>query len=126
MKSDNVIIKFSKIHGKGVFAARDFKKGEKVTCWDASKTLTKEEYNKLSPKEKDYIPIVKGRYIIAQSPEKYVNHSCNPNTKIIDFSEVATRGIKKGEEITTDYSSDPPETEMICNCGSENCKGKLN
>ena len=39
----DVIIKKSKIEGKGVFAARDFKKGEIVVKWDISHQLSPEE-----------------------------------------------------------------------------------
>lgn len=42
----DVIVKKSKIDGKGVFAARDFKKGEIVIKWDISHELTPEEVKK--------------------------------------------------------------------------------
>lgn len=122
MKSDFVIVKKSNIHNKGVFASRNFKKGEIVLHWDISNIITKDEYNKLSSEETDHIPILNGKYIIIQDPEKYVNHSCDANTISENFCDIAVRDIKKGDEITTDYSKDPPETEMICNCGSLKCK----
>jgi hypothetical protein len=57
----DVIIKKSKIHGKGVFANRDFKKGEAVMKWDISKTISKEQFEKLSEQEKIYTNSTGGR-----------------------------------------------------------------
>jgi len=50
----DVIIKKSKIHGKGVFANRDFKKGEVVLEWDISKTIPETKFKVLSEQEKIY------------------------------------------------------------------------
>lgn len=123
MKSDQVIVKKSRIHGKGVFAAQDFKKGEVVLHWDTSHVLSKQEVEKMSEEEKRYVSFLDGKYIAMQTPEKYVNHSCAANTKAEDFCDVAIRDISKGEEITADYSKElPPGFSMKCNCGSKNCQ----
>ena len=119
----NVIIKESKIEGKGVFAARGFKKGEIVIKWDISHQLSPEEAKEISKNEKKYLAHVNDKIIVQQPPAKYVNHSCNPNTHVENFSDIAIRNIKKGEEITSDYSSDlGPNETMRCNCESKNCK----
>ena len=121
MKTD-IIVKKSKIEGKGVFANRNFKKGEIVIKWDTSKKINKKEFNKLSDKEKKYVALIEGKYIVNQSPTKFVNHSCNPNTSVKKFCDVAIRDIKKGEEITGNYMEDTPEKEKwVCKCGSKNC-----
>jgi len=106
---DNIIIKNSKIgpFEKGVFANRDFKKGEIVIKYNL-KPLTKEEFDKLPKEEKQFTHKHSGTIYIYSSPERYVNHSFNPNT-IQDLKErcdVAKRDIKKGEEITTDATKD--------------------
>ena len=44
MKNDFVISKLSKIHGKGVFASKNFKKGEIVLHWDTSQIISKIEF----------------------------------------------------------------------------------
>ncbi len=119
----DVIIKNSKIEGKGVFAPRNFKKGECIIKWDISNQLTPAQEKKLSETEKKYVAHINGKIILQQSPAKYVNHSCNPNTHIENFSDVAIKDIKKGEEITSNYFEDlSPNEEMKCNCGSKNCK----
>lgn len=120
----DVIVKKSEIEGKGIFASRDFKKGEVVIKWDISHQLTPEEVKKLPETEKRYIANLEGRYILMQSPAKYVNHSCDANTYADNFCDIAKRDIKKGEEITADYSKEAvPDLNMKCRCGSKNCRG---
>ena len=125
-----VVVKKSKIHGKGVFAARNFKKGEVVNKWKPI-SLTEKEVSKLSKKDEEYLSYLgKRKYALMQSPEKYVNHSCEPNTKAKGKSDVAIRAIKKGEEITSDYSTHcKKDWKMRCKCKSKKCKkimrGKL-
>ena len=57
-------------------------------------------------------------------PARFVNHSCDPNTFLHNFCGIAKRDIKKGEEITEDYSKENnPDFRLECKCGSKNCKG---
>ena len=57
-----------------------------------------------------------------QEPEKYVNHSCNPNTKYGNYSDIVIRDIKKGKEITGNYSDiDSINDIEKYNCRSINC-----
>ena len=121
----DIIIKKSKIHGRGVFAAHDFKKGEVVVKYDRSKILTKEDVDKLPENEKKYASYLgEGKYILHQPPARYINHSCDANTYSDNFADVAKRDIKKGEEITADYVAEkvPGFDGMICKCGSKNCR----
>lgn len=117
----DIVVKKSKIHGKGVFAKRDFEKGEVIFQWNP-KILTKLESNKLTPKQKNYLYKERNKYYLMQPPEKYVNNSCDANTAIKNKSDVAIKNIKKGEEITSsdiDYS-------FKCKCGSKKCKSIKN
>ena len=108
---ENIIIGKSKIgqfeNGKGVFANRDFKKGEIVLKYHL-KELTQEEFDNLPEEEKTFTHKRKGVIYLYPIPERYVNHSKNPNT-IQDFEkgfDIAIRDIKKGEEITTDATKE--------------------
>ena len=124
MKSDDVIVKDSEIEGKGVFATRDFKAGEIILRWDISNILSSEEFAKLSEEEKQYITHLDNKYVVMQSPEKYVNHSCDANSTAKQFCDVAKRDIKNGEEITANYKETSPSDDYIkCNCRSKNCAG---
>jgi SET domain-containing protein len=120
----DVVVKKSEIEGKGVFAARDFRKGEVVLKWDTGTELTKKEVKKLPERErKRYVTYLHGKIILMKPPERYVNHSCNANTDPRNYCDVAVRDIKDGEEITSDYSkSCDPDFRMKCNCGSEKCR----
>ena len=123
MRTDQVIVANSNIDGRGVFAARNFHKGEIVLQWDTSHILTKDEFGQLSDKDQEYVAFKDGRYVAMQEPEKYVNHSCEANTEPKGFSDVAARDIQKGGEITSDYSKDmPPGMEIVCHCRSKGCK----
>ncbi len=107
----DVVIKKSKIgqfpNGKGVFANRDFKKGEVVIKYNL-KPLTKEEFENLPKGEKEFTHKHRGVIHLYSIPERYVNHTSNPNT-VQDLKkkwDVAKKDIKKGEEITTDATKD--------------------
>lgn len=124
MKEDFVIIHKSSIDGEWVFAARDFKKGEKVLHRDISKTVSKSLFQKMTKKQKDYISFVEGKYIVMQSPEKFINHSCEANTTAKNFCDVAIRDIKKWEEITGNYDEVSSDKEKIipCTCNTKSCR----
>lgn len=108
---NDVVIKNSKIgqfpDGKGVFAGRDFKKGEVVLQYHL-KPLTQEEWEKLSESEKEFTHTHWGQIYLYSEPERYVNHSDDPNTyqDLKKQQDVALRDIKKGEEITGDATKD--------------------
>jgi len=68
----------------------------------------------------------KGNFVQNQSPEKYVNHSCDANTFEKDFCDIALKNIKKGEEITSDYGgAKVSEPHFKCNCKSKKCKQQI-
>lgn len=123
----DVVIKKSKIHGEGIFAARDYNKCEVVIRWSTHYKLSKKEVSKLLEKEKQNVAYINGKYILVP-PEGRLNHSCNSNVYLDkeNFCYVAKRNIKKGEELTTDYRKESePGFEMICKCGSKNCHGNI-
>ncbi len=108
MKKD-LIIKLNKksILGKSVYANRAFKKGEIVIKYNL-KSLSKKEFENLPEKEKKFVHFHSGTLNLYSVPERYVNNSLNPNTiqDIKQRCDIALRGIKKGEEITTDSTKD--------------------
>jgi hypothetical protein len=119
----DIIVKKSKIEGLGVFASRDFKKGEVIIKWDIFQKLKAKDIDKLSIEGKRYVANIDSEYILMPPPAKYVNHSCDANTYVSNFCDIAKRDIKKGEEITTDYSETMISDEyMVCKCGSKNCR----
>jgi SET domain-containing protein len=111
----------SSIAGIGLFADQDILKGEVVWKMNSLSVLkiTPNEYNNLSQiekdfiKEKDYFWVDEhGNYIIPIDDSRFINHSCNPN--IIDLDDntcVASKDIKREEELTIDYKTLVPKEQ---------------
>lgn len=116
------IVKESSINGKGVYANRLIKAGEVIFTWHP-KVLTKEEASLLPEDELKHYTYPEGDKILwMQPPERYINHSCDPNTIVDNQSDVASKDIMPNEEITSDYID--VETEnFTCRCGSTKCTG---
>lgn len=104
----------STIHGIGVFALRDVKKGEQCFCFPKTDRtwydLTWSELEGLRPEIREIIlqrwpSIINGSYF--QSPlddvwlASFINHSDTPN--YLQSNDSALRDIKKGEELTESY-----------------------
>lgn len=117
----DIIVKKSNIHGKWVFALRNFFKWEIVLKWKKM-TISKKEFLLLEEDEKNYVSEISWKYILMQSPEKYVNYSCNSNTNIIDYCDVAIKNIRKWEEITSNYLGVWTLSQTKCNCWASICK----
>ena len=122
----------SKIHGLGVFAARDFAEGETVIVMDDSRVV--DDAHPLRPAlgEFDYHCdyLEGGRVILQGYPERHINSSCDPNAYAKRSGGVshmiARRAIRAGEEITGDYIIDcDGGLVWQCDCGSTRCRGEI-
>ncbi len=121
-----VLVRTSQIHGKGVFAAVPVQFDEVVLSWTNTRELTSHEYEALPAFERNYIDIQAGKRLLVGEPERYVNHSCDANTRPGALCDIATREIAVGEEITTDYSQFfLPKGPFSCRCASSNCRGLI-
>jgi len=103
----DIIIGKGDLAGRGVYAARDFKGGEVVIKYNL-KPLTREEFDDLPQSEKRFTHAHRGIVHLYSEPERYVNHSYNPNTcqDLESFCDIAVRDIAEGEMITTDATRD--------------------
>jgi len=121
---NSVEIRKSKINGKGTYALKDFKKGDVVIIWSPKKMVNKEKMSKISRNDQNHSTYTgDNKYIIMGSPERFVNHSCDANTFVKNRKDIAKRKIKKGDEITTDYSLNGIEDwKLACKCGSKKCR----
>ena len=122
-----IVVKNSRIHGRGVFAAREILASEVIIDWDeCSEILTEQEVKKLSSEERKRVSFIDGHHILFKPPACWVNHSCDANARGTNRQDVAVRAIKEGEEITVDYVVEKvPELNLRCTCGSSNCRGLL-
>lgn len=99
----NYYVDNSKIHGKGIFANKNFVSGEKIGH------LISVVDHKEPGKSYFESPLSKSLHTIIERSEleRYLNHNSNNNAKCqANGSEVeliASKDIKRGEEITTDY-----------------------
>ena len=125
----DVIVKESKIHGLGVFAARDFAEDEMIYAIDDSRIVDAE--NPLRPElgECDYHCdyLADGKVVLMSSPERHINSSCDPNTFVKWINDIryvaARRPIKMDEEITYDYIIDcHGGIVWQCTCESLHCR----
>ncbi len=103
-----IVVKKSKIAGRGVFANRDFKKDEII---EICPTLI-ENQKKIKGIFKDYYYEThagKNKVVLPFGLCVFYNHSFNPNVygyesvKKQKFTNKASRDIKKGEELTVNY-----------------------
>lgn len=98
--SHEPFISKSNIHGKGLFADKEYKKNE---------VILENIFPHKKKSEILFLPIPDkfDKYIINEG--KYINHSLNYNTIIVSddykiFKLVANKNIKKNEELTCNYN----------------------
>jgi uncharacterized protein len=122
-------IKLAYVEGKGlgVFANRNFKKGETVIQFKAD--IVSAAQATAEAVQIDIDKFIDTKWLV---PEAFINHSCSANMKIDleNFQYVAIRNIKKNEELTynyftTEYDSVKYHEDFQCACGSKNCLGRI-
>jgi HAD superfamily hydrolase (TIGR01662 family) len=113
--------------GMGVFALRDFRKGEFIFKNSKGRMVEEKNLSKLSKMDIMHIDeLGEGKYEVMRSPGCYVNHSCDPNAVCKGRSYYALKKIPKGGEICVDYRVDGLfNNEWRCHCGSDNCTGHV-
>lgn len=125
-----VVVAKSGIEGCGVFAIRPFRISDPVLVIDDSR-LVNDDAPLLSGEEQRHCDYLEGgRVVLMQPPERYINHSCDPNTyvKTVDGKRlvIARREIAAGEEITYDYSiNSSGEIIWLCSCTAARCRGQI-
>lgn len=126
--SNKVEVRDSPIHGKGMFAKKDIKKGE-VVFIKGGYILTRDEFYS-NGTINSYLPLDDNYFLAAKSKEDelqiklYNNHSCDPNCGLRgEITFIAIKDIRQGEELTCDYAFiDNEDYEFECSCGSVNCR----
>lgn len=105
--SAHIYLSTSNIHGKGVFAARPFKKGEVVGVYQSRKTKLKAEDNPFVIEVYDEEGVLV-QHRIGTNEFRFVNHSTNPNLEMNDHTLqfYAVKDIAKDEELTWHYGEE--------------------
>lgn len=122
---DKIYIGKSGIHGNGIFAKKNIKRGEIICVLKGEIVVFEVKNEKDSEYGPNWVGIGKNLWIDPLPPIRYINHSCNPNTGIKGrVVIVALKNIKKGEEFFLDYSivDEDKFWQMKCSCGAKNCR----
>jgi uncharacterized protein len=141
----------SSIHGNGVFATADIKKGTRLIEYKGL-LRTHKQVDRVYGDEVEtghtFLFTLNDHFVIDANVDgndaRWINHSCNPNCEaevIEDEDEDPTkdrvfiqamRAIKPGEELTYNYGIvlDEPHTPALkklwaCHCGSKKCTGTM-
>ncbi len=138
-------VRNSAIHGRGVFATEEIKRGQLVveykgqrTSWDDA--LARPDSDPEDSAHTFLFQLDDGRVIDARvrgNAARWINHSCTPNCVTHEdehcrvFIE-ARRRIREGEELTYDYRLTVEDrltrrerAQYACRCGSPKCRGSL-
>jgi len=144
-------VRRSKIHGSGVFAAKNIKKGEFIIEYKGllrSHEEVDSAYDGEDETGHTFLFTLNEDYVldanIKGNEARWINHSCDPNCdsehvdaedgdKSKDRIEIkAIRDIKTGEELSYNYGirlteRHTPKLKKLwrCLCGSANCTGTM-
>jgi SET domain-containing protein len=140
-----VVVRRSRIQGRGVYASRDIREGERIIEYTGL-LITNEEADAQCDDESmrrhhtflfgvDDEVTVDGAQ--GGNEARFINHSCEPNSESVILRRRvfidALRDIAAGEEIaydywyTTDggYTLDDLRRIYPCRCGAPSCRGTL-
>ncbi|MCA9391635.1 SET domain-containing protein-lysine N-methyltransferase [candidate division WWE3 bacterium] len=130
--SSKVEIRESKINGKGMYAIRDIRKGEKLVEWKGNYTDAKgaEEQRNNGKMVMQWDTDLFSYEDWGVEDGYFTNHSCDGNMWMNGAYTLSARhDISAGEELTADYAlweADPDYvSDWKCVCGSEKCRGKV-
>lgn len=137
-------IRKSGIQGKGAFAARRIRAGQRIIEY-AGERISNEESDRRYDEEKmrrhhtflftlDRKTVVDGHR--QGNDSRFINHSCDPNCEaVIEDKRIfiyALRNIQPGTELAYDYqyertgeNDDDLEQFYKCHCGAAKCRGSI-
>jgi histone-lysine N-methyltransferase SETD2 len=113
--------------GKGVFALRDFRRGEFIFRRRHGRVVPAREIRRLSRDDRRPLcELDRERSAVLLPPGCFLNHSCEPNAMRSGVKVFAWRRIRRGEEITIDYRLNAFGGERSsCACGTGSCTGTI-
>lgn len=139
-----LVLRRSRIHGRGVYARQDIKKGTRLIQYTGeiiSNAEADRRYDDESMNDHHtFLFILNSRWCVDAAVggniSRFINHKCEPNCVAwIEGREIwidALRDIKKGEELGYEYEYDflpgytVKDLEFYeCRCGSPKCRGTI-
>jgi len=112
-KTELVVFQTSPIHGLGGFAKTSIPQGARIVEY-VGERISKSESIKRCERNNEYIFTLNDREDldgnVEWNPARFINHSCAPNCEA-ELEDghiwiVASRDIRKGEELTVNYGFD--------------------
>lgn len=143
--SPPVVVRRSRLQGKGAFATRAIAEGERIIEY-AGVLITNEEADAQCDDEQmrrhhTFLFGVDDEWTIdgarGGNEARFINHSCEPNCQSVTVGRRvyihALRDIEEGEELTYDYWYTTDEQYTLedlrriypCRCKAEKCRGTL-
>lgn len=129
-------IKNNQKTGRGVFAGENINNGQIIRIFTGEICTNDKICKRIKEgkeKEDDPLQVDIDEFLDIDDEISYCfNHSCDPNAGMRKKNELfAIKDIKKGEEITYDYSTTVGINinnwaGMNCNCGSNICRKHIN
>lgn len=139
-----LIVRNSRIQGRGVFAAKRIRPGRRIIEYVGERIHPDEELKRypdhLMDRHHTFLFAVDEKTTIDAAVDgndaRFINHSCDPNCEAVDYDGhiwiEAIKNIQPGVELTYDYNfmtDEPPTADEIrrypCRCGSSNCRGTI-
>ena len=138
-----VVVRNSKIHGRGVYAARRIRKGTRIIEYVGDRISHDEADARYDARPDDghtFLFVVDDQLCIdagiGGNAARFINHKCDANCEtVIEDRRVfieALRTIQPGEELGYDYqltwesTDDPAELQLYrCLCGAAECRGTM-
>jgi len=121
----DVVVGEAGVKGLGVFARRDFARGEFVFRRRHGRVIANGDIPSLSAEDQRHLcELDYETSAVLLPPGCYLNHSCDPNAIRSGVNVYTRRDIRAGEEITIDYRLNAHDGERwACICGAANCQG---
>ena len=126
-----VEVRASTIQGLGLFSATAISAGTRIREVNVVREITTDCPLRPELGERaDHCDYPDNRAVLIGEPDRYLNHSCDPNAWILYEANrcfiVARRDINPDQEITCDYSLNVTGGDTwSCNCGSLRCRGRV-
>ena len=140
------IVRQSKVHGRGVFAARKIPAGTRIIEY-CGKTISAAEADRRHPTNPDdpfhtfFFSLSSGKVIDGNdngNDARWINHSCQPNCESSEgkggkrvYIE-AKQEIARGAELNYDYGlvideklTKTLKAQYACRCGAADCRGTM-
>jgi SET domain-containing protein len=126
-----LVVRPSRIHAVGVFAAAPIRKGTRLVEYTGPRMTPEEADHRYDGAPRTYLyGLDDGKTIIdGEGLGAYLNHCCDPNCEVDEIKGrvwiFALRDIAKGEELVWDYNLYDDDAPAPCCCGSRKCRGTM-